>query len=315
MTRLVVHCGLCGHEPGVQLDVADDATAEQMREAVAELIGPSLRCERCNSILLSESGIAADHEPPRVAQARQAEQMRRRIRGVRFAVGSPDGPHGTTWRIWVNRNDVYVAARSAATDMKVSLHASGSWRAAFTERHMASENPLISTDRDRAVDRWNRPAEFATGWTRAFTIVVPASEVVASEVAIARADEIIWIDPLPDGWATHFNVLLAAPDATGSEGRGYATAEGRENFTDVVTAIALENGERAWVVVHAEEVDDSMKDMIETVRSKAVTEGADAIARVHASGEPYDLRGFAGGVQADGTRFYLDFALPRPADG
>jgi len=209
----------------------------------------------------------------------------------------------------VNGNDVYVAARVAASEMKVSLHASGKWRSAFTERHVQREDALISADRDRAVDKWERPGEFAPGWTRAFVIVVPASEVVPSEAVIPDPQEIIWIDPLPEGWATIFTVLLSAPGATGSEGRGFATAAGREHFTEVVTAIDLENGERAWVVAHAEELSDQWKQNLEALRMKMLSEGAQAIAEARQDPQPHDLRAFASGYYEDGTRFYTDIAL------
>jgi hypothetical protein len=290
MPRLVVFCALCGYEPGIELEVSADATPEEMRAAMAAHTGtPSMRCERCRSELLPESGVLTTGDPPRLELARKAERMRKRIRGVRFAVGSTDGPRGSVWRIWVNRNDVYVAARVAASEMKVSLHASGKWRSAFTERHVQREDALISSDRDRAVDKWERPAEFAPGWTRAFVIVVPASEVVPSAAIIPDPQEIIWIDPLPEGWATIFTVLLSAPDATGSDGRGFATAAGREHFTEVVTAIELENGGRAWVVAHAEELSDEWRRNLEALRGQVLQEGAKAIVKARQDPQPHDL--------------------------
>jgi uncharacterized protein YfaT (DUF1175 family) len=210
----------------------------------------------------------------------------------------------------VNQNDVYIAARVAASEMKVSLHGSGVWRDAFTEKHLARENALIDSSRDRAVDRWSRPPEFAPGWTRAFAIIVPSSEVVPSEVEIAKPDDIIWIDPLPEGWETHLTVLLSAPGATGSEGRGFATAVGRENFTEVVTRLELANGEHVWVVAHAEQMTEESRLNLEALRESILSGGAAVIEQAAADDEPHDLRGFAGGYQEDGTRFYADIAIP-----
>jgi hypothetical protein len=53
---------------------------------------------------------------------------------IRLAVGDPDGPRSTVWRVWANRrsSDVYVAARVLGGVAKVSLHQSGRWRFAFT---------------------------------------------------------------------------------------------------------------------------------------------------------------------------------------
>lgn len=311
MSRLIVFCGLCGQEAGIELEVPADATQEEMRAAVAAQIGaPSLRCGRCRSELLSKSGIPTTADPPRIALAQKAERMRKRIRGVRFAVGSAHGPRASVWRLWVNRNDVYVAARVAASEMKVSLHASGKWRSGFTDQHLQRANPLISLDRDRALDKWERPPQFAPGWTRAFTITVPASEIVASDVVVSDPDEIIWIDPLPEGWATVFTVLLSAPDATGSEGRGFATAAGREQFTEVVAVIELKNGEHVWVVAHAEQLSQEWQQNLDSLRTQILQMGAEPIADARADPEPHDLRGFVSGYEDDGTRFYIDLALP-----
>ncbi len=245
-----------------------------------------------------------------------SERMRRKIKGIRFALGTPDGPRSTVWRVWVSGDEVYIAARGIGDEMKVSLHSSGTWRYAFTEKHLAREKPLIDAERDRAVDRWRRPHEFAPGWTRAFSILIPTSELVASSVVVEKPNDIIWLDPLPEGWAARFTVLLSAPGATGTEGRGFATAAGRENDTEVVTVLPLRNSERVWVVAHAEEVDAGVARMIEDVRRRATAldQGGGAIAAAKADAtEPTQIRMFAGGHEADGTRFFLDVALPEEA--
>jgi hypothetical protein len=308
MTNVVVFCGICGYHPGIEMDVDEALPPEQLREAVlAELGGEKIRCDRCGSLLVPESGTMATGEPPRLAMAREAEAMRRKIRGVRFAVGAPDGARGAIWRIWVNRSDVYVAARATASDMKVSLHASGQWRAAFTEAHQRRKEALIPPDQDRAVDKWDRPTEFVPGWTRAFEIIVPASEVVESEEVIEKPEEVVWIDTLPDGWATHFNIVLGAPGATGSDGRGFPTAEGREDHTDVVTVLELENGERVWVLVSAHEYE---QEWVEGIYGRLPADVPAVIEKVRAEPGPHDIRFFASGIAEDGTRFYLDLACP-----
>jgi len=308
---LVVHCGICGFDPGIQVEVADGTSADDLRAAVASRIGESLRCERCNSELVAESGSFTVDEPPRMELARKAETMRAKINGVRFAVGTPDGPRGSVWRVWTYRSDVYIAARSAASDQKVSLHASGVWRSAFTEAHAQKENSLVGEGDDRVLDRWNRPAEFAPGWTRAFMVVVPAREVVPCDVP-AKSDEIVWIEPLPDGWATIFTVLFAAPGASGSDGRGFATAEGREHHTEIVATLPLENGETVWVLAHAEEMTEAMDADVERVRAFVMEKAAAAMAKADADPDPHDFRAFGSGYGDDEVRFILDVALPKP---
>jgi hypothetical protein len=127
-----------------------------------------MECPRCHSTLVGQSGTLGV-DSTRVDRAVAAEAINRQMRGgTRFAVGTPDGAHSSVWRVWAYRSDVYVAARSIVSEMRVSLHASGKWRAAFTEKHLKRPQPFIDPSRDRAVDKWERPPEFAPGWTRGF---------------------------------------------------------------------------------------------------------------------------------------------------
>ena len=129
---------------------------------------------------------------------------------VRFAVGDPAGARSAVWRMWTSRtkSDVYVSARALTSVFKVSLHESGDWRHAFTDttRGMAHVPP----GQDRALARWKRPHEFEPGLTRAFEIIIPASEVTKSPYVewdknfrSEYADkEIVWVPPPPEGCAT-----------------------------------------------------------------------------------------------------------------
>jgi hypothetical protein len=229
--------------------------------------------------------------------------------GTRFAVGTADGARSSVWRVWAYRSDVYVAARSMVSEMRVSLHASGKWRAAFTEAHMKRPEPFIDPTLDRAVDKWERPPEFAPGWTRGFMIIVPASEVVTGVEPIAEPDDVVWLAPPPDGFATYFDILLAAPGATGSEGRGFATARGYESSTEVVTTIELENGERLWVLAHAEPLTYEATQRLEETRALIFALGGDRLVGMLRGDEPNDLRAFGAGHTDDGLRFYADIAI------
>jgi hypothetical protein len=53
---------------------------------------------------------------------------------IRFAVGSPEQYRSSLWRLWVQGNDVYLGARIITGVVKLSMHRSGIWRYAFTER-------------------------------------------------------------------------------------------------------------------------------------------------------------------------------------
>lgn len=73
---------------------------------------------------------------------------------IRFAVGTPDGMSSNSWRVWVRGEDVYVSCRDNFKELKVSLHASGVWRVAFTEQAFSSNPDLFSANGDRLLQRY-----------------------------------------------------------------------------------------------------------------------------------------------------------------
>jgi hypothetical protein len=312
MPNAVVQCGRCGQPLGLLRDVDGSMTEQQLRSVVVEQLGERVKCERCNSILIGHTGTLTDGT--QVARAVTAEKLRKKMRGgVRWSVGSATGARSTIWRVWAHRSDVYIAARTVASDMKVSLHASGRWRAAFTEHHLTRPKPLIPPGADRAIEKWTRPPEFAPGWTRAFLIIVPASEVVTSEAVIEDADEVLWFERPPDGWALHFDVLFAAPEAASApDGRGFATAAGYEDTTEVVTVFNLANGDRLWVVVHAEPVSPEQAAKMEELRAHILERGGEAMRQAATDAQRPDFRGVGSGFLGDGARFYIELAVPQP---
>jgi hypothetical protein len=86
---------------------------------------------------------------------------------IRFAVGTQEDLCSSVWRLWANKNDLYLAARTFAGASKISFHESGKYRYASN-----------SNEPRRPLSQWNRPKEIGPGITRIFSIVVPAFDVV-----------------------------------------------------------------------------------------------------------------------------------------
>jgi hypothetical protein len=78
-----------------------------------------------------------------------------RAREIRIAVGSPNGASTNSWKIWVRKDDVYVACRDNFQGLKVSLHASGVWRVGYTREFAASRPDLVLPGSDRALKKWS----------------------------------------------------------------------------------------------------------------------------------------------------------------
>jgi hypothetical protein len=126
---------------------------------------------------------------------------------LRFAAGSPTALQSSVWRLWVHGDDVYLASRVLAKWIKVSLHASGIWRTAWTQQ---MQRPRTG---DRVVQRWQRPTEFRPGWVQGPSVAVPwtpTPDPLNSPVGLDLAD-VVWL-PGPAPFSTvAFTVQITAP--------------------------------------------------------------------------------------------------------
>jgi hypothetical protein len=221
-------------------------------------------------------------------------------------VGEPEGARSSVWRLWTHKNEVYISAWALASDVKISLHSSGIWRDAFTEEHVAKGSPFVAPGRDRAIDKWERPAEFVPGAIKAFVIVIPSSEVTTPRHPKANSafrqklggKAVVWVPAAPEGYATHFTVLFTRPEATAATLPGWPgqNAVG----TRFIWRTELPNGQSVWVVSH-ERPD---------VFQRWVAAGKRELEEFSDTGEP---RGCVyGRNRQDGTRFYVDISGENP---
>src|SRR5438132_10784740 len=97
---------------------------------------------------------------------------------VRFAVGAPDGLTSNSWRFWTtSAGDAYLARRDNFNNMKVSLHASGRWRMAFTSEALAANPSLVPVGADRAWEVWDEPPAVLPETVAAFRLIFPTREL------------------------------------------------------------------------------------------------------------------------------------------
>ena len=91
---------------------------------------------------------------------------------IRWAVGASDGPRSQSWSLFgsTNDDDVYLGPRSQTGAIKLSLHRSGRWRMAWTEKYAKSVG--MPDDVDRVLTRWDPPDEMRPGWRNAVTLLV-----------------------------------------------------------------------------------------------------------------------------------------------
>lgn len=91
----------------------------------------------------------------------------------RFNLLITEGPNSGLgagpWRIWIHKDDIYVASANQVNIVKASLHASGKWRIGYTAEHMQSDQPLWPRSHDRAAWKFD-PPPVVDGVQEAFVI-------------------------------------------------------------------------------------------------------------------------------------------------
>lgn len=106
---------------------------------------------------------------------------------IRIAVGTPDGVSSNSWRVWVRGLDTYVRCRDNFREIKVSLHASGIWRVAFTEETITAHPELAHGGGDRVVHRWMPDLAHAAKTVIGFQIIV-----LKEGLYLQRSDRTKW---------------------------------------------------------------------------------------------------------------------------
>ncbi len=129
---------------------------------------------------------------------------------IRFAVGTRDDLHSSVWRLWSNKNDLYLAARSHAMISKFSFHESGRYRFAINNKIEREDDAT-----DRALYKWKRPSEFIPGWTMCFGILVPPRVTEKPFNNTLKEDKKVTFVSVPTkGKKVIFNIMLSHKAAT-----------------------------------------------------------------------------------------------------
>ncbi|WUA08674.1 hypothetical protein OG225_02710 [Nocardia sp. NBC_01377] len=162
---------------------------------------------------------------------------------LRFAFTIREGQHAGwtsgSWRVWVNKEDTYIAAASIGGIWKASLHGDVAWRIAQTSENARSENPIIDPSIGRNLWEFD-PVPFEDGGRMAFAIApLRASylprEIDTKDVHIAVEDR--W-DQIAVAyvWMTEPGIDFDADRRVGGP-------------------LTLTSGRRVWVSAGTEQVD------------------------------------------------------------
>ena len=92
---------------------------------------------------------------------------------VRFAIGTPSGRSSNSWKVWVRGQDTYVACRDNFREIKVSLHASGTWRLGFVEQLARTRLDIVPPGKDRVWKKWSPVFDESNRAVTAFQVLAP----------------------------------------------------------------------------------------------------------------------------------------------
>jgi hypothetical protein len=85
---------------------------------------------------------------------------------LRFAILDGAGHRAATWKLWTKtgagRSEIYLNCREMRDSLKASLHESGQWHIAFSQRAFEEAvKGAIPKFKDRYLEKWPRPSDFA----------------------------------------------------------------------------------------------------------------------------------------------------------
>lgn len=158
---------------------------------------------------------------------------------LRFCIGEPKGHHSTTWKIWVNRSDVYLSSRMLASDIKVSLHESGECQYSHTSESFAHRG---KPNRDRHIQKWKRRRIYPeSGVVHLFRIIIPSTELRSTSAEKKEAKGVLWYMAPTIGYGAYIELWLT-PVLDRKPGQD-------EFMNDLLGVLSLANGQHVGVTV------------------------------------------------------------------
>ena len=221
-------------------------------------------------------------------------------RSLRFGIRDGARRRAATWKLWTEtangKSDVYLACRSLGGSLKASLHQSGNWHIAYSQRTFKEKvQGAIPKFTDRFVEKWPRPSDISPGVTLAFRIVTPWS-AVTNVTEGSNTTGVIWIPNAPESKATEIDILLVKPTTS------VAGWPGKQSMsTSLIGSILLESGETVWAVYWVVAMPD--------LTTVAKGTGSFYKGKSEKDLEGEGIRALVFGTKPDGSRVMYDCAV------
>jgi hypothetical protein len=212
---------------------------------------------------------------------------------VRFAVGHPNGLTSNAWIVWTGKpGDIYMACRDNFKEAKVSLHASGRWRMAWTEKAVEKNSKLLWDGGRRTWDVWDKPPPSLPGVVTAFHLVFPTSELAVRPEQRPPNDwsRVVYIEAAPPGQMILVTLFVTNGDPILEPPGGPSVR---------LASIGIGDGRSAQLMAYGAPERD-MPAVIERCTSEARTKARSA--QIEVGPETY---GYFLGRLADGARYIV----------
>jgi hypothetical protein len=187
-----------------------------------------------------------------------------------------------------------LACRDNFQNMKVSLHASGRWRMAFTSEALAKNPALVPAGSNRAWEVWQEPHPILPDTVVAFRLIFPTSELAVKpeQRTTKQWRDNLFIESAPpdSGKLTIVTLFVTVGDP---ELRHESEPSLR------FASLELSNGRRAQLVAHADPELD-MPNFLASNRAQALERATSMGIDVPDEGYLYFF-----GNQPDGARFIV----------
>lgn len=221
-------------------------------------------------------------------------------RSLRFGIHDESGNRSATWKLWTEigggNSELYLANRSLGGTLKASLHQSGNWHIAYSQKTFEEQvEGIIPKFKDRFIEKWPRPNEIAFGVTLAFRIVTPSLALKSSKNH-GKYAKVKWIENAPSSKATEIDIIITKPEVNVSGWPGKQTMG-----TSLIGSFKLENKETVWAVSWIVDMPDLSK----------LDKGVGKFFRGKSKKdlERDGLRILIFGTEADGSRVIYDCAV------
>ena len=131
------------------------------------------------------------------------------MKALRFCAGEASGDHSSGWKLWAQKDDLYLHSSGMGSDLKISFHASG-------QCHVASSAELVEAEglprHERFNTIWQRSPADPDGTTNLVQLIIPRSEM-RSDGRMRSRDRIVWLPLPPVDHAIALDIFVVAPQS------------------------------------------------------------------------------------------------------